>query len=72
MSESLTQTSRILAVLKKRRKVSNFELRTIAWRYPARVLDLKKEGHLIRSIQESRTLWYYLYDGHVDDQEKTV
>lgn len=69
MSEKLTQTAKILNLLKKKGKVSNFELRTIAWRYPARVLDLKHEGHLIRSVQENKTLWYYIYDGQKDDQE---
>ena len=72
MSESLTQTSKILALLKKKRKVSNFELRTIAWRYPARILDLKREGHLIRSVHDTGARWYYIYDGHEDDQEKAA
>lgn len=70
MSESLTQTSKILALLKKKRKVSNFELRTIAWRYPARILNLKQDGYLIRSVHDTGARWYYIYDGHKDDQEK--
>ncbi|MEW1951075.1 helix-turn-helix domain-containing protein [Pseudarthrobacter sp902506025] len=69
MSEKLTHTGKILKLLKAKGKVSNFELRQIAWRYPARVLDLKHEGHLIRSVQENKTLWYYIYDGHEDDQD---
>lgn len=69
MSEKLTHAAKILTLLQKKGKVSNFELRTIAWRYPARVLDLKHEGHLIRSVQENKTLWYYIYDGHEDDEE---
>lgn len=72
MSEKLTQTAKILALLKKKGKVSNFELRTIAWRYPARVRDLKNEGHIIRSVHDTGARWYYIYDGHKDDQETTV
>lgn len=69
MSDKLSHAGKILKLLKEKGKVSNFELRTIAWRYPARVLDLKHEGHLIRSVQENKTLWYYIYDGHEDNQE---
>ena len=72
MSESLTQTSKILALLKRKGKVSNFELRKVAWRYPARILNLKHEGHLIRSIHDTGALWYYIYDGHKDDQEEAA
>jgi hypothetical protein len=44
-------------------KATNLQLRTIAWRYPARILDLKHEGHLIRSIHVKGPVWVYIYDG---------
>ncbi|WP_059387693.1 helix-turn-helix domain-containing protein [Arthrobacter sp. Hiyo1] len=71
MSESLTQTAKILKLLKAKGKVSNFELRKIAWRYPARILDLKHEGHQIRSVHDKGARWFYIYDG-TDGQEPAV
>lgn len=69
MSSTLTQTARILKHLKAKGKVSNFELRKIAWRYPARILDLKHEGHRIRSVHDKGPLWFYIYEGHEDDEK---
>ncbi|BBE45454.1 MULTISPECIES: hypothetical protein [Rhodococcus] len=65
MATKETHTAKILKLLKA--KVSNLELRKVAWRYPARVLDLKHEGHLIRSVHDKGSLWFYIYDGHQDD-----
>jgi len=70
MSESLTQTAKILTLLKDKRRVSNFELRKIAWRYPARILDLKHEGYLISSVHDVGTRWFYIFNGHKDDQNQ--
>ncbi|KSZ59696.1 hypothetical protein Z045_05885 [Rhodococcus pyridinivorans KG-16] len=70
MSTPLSHTARILKLLKARGKVSNFELRKVAWRYPARILDLKKEGHRIRSVHDEGTRWFYIYEGHEDDEEE--
>lgn len=63
-----THTAKILKLLKAKGKVSNLELRKVAWRYPARVLDLKHEGHLIRSVHDKGPLWFYIYDGEQDEQ----
>ncbi|WMM74432.1 hypothetical protein RCF27_09190 [Rhodococcus pyridinivorans] len=67
MSATLSHTARILKLLKAKGKVSNFELRKIAWRYPARILNLKQEGHIIRSVHDKGPLWFYIYEGHEDD-----
>ncbi|WP_215279586.1 MULTISPECIES: helix-turn-helix domain-containing protein [Arthrobacter] len=70
--DKLTQTARILRLLKTKGKVSNFELRKIAWRYPARVLDLKHEGHKIRSVHDTGAKWFYIYDGDEDDGKEAA
>ena len=62
-----SQTARILRLLKKNGKATNLQLRTIAWRYPARILDLKHENHKIRSVHVKGPVWVYIYDG----EEKT-
>ncbi|MBP2522447.1 hypothetical protein BS618_27745 [Rhodococcus erythropolis] len=67
ISNKETHTTKILKLLKSKGKVSNLELRKVAWRYPARVLDLKHEGHLICSVHDKGPLWFYIYDGHQDD-----
>ncbi len=69
MATRETHTAKILKLLKAKAKgkVSNLELRKVAWRYPARVLDLKHEGHLIRSVHDKGPLWFYIYDGQQDD-----
>ncbi|MHD0307516.1 hypothetical protein [Rhodococcus erythropolis] len=68
MATKETHTAKILKLLKTKGKVSNLELRKVAWRYPARVLDLKHEGHLIRSVHDKGPLWFYIYDGEQDKQ----
>lgn len=65
MSEALTQTAKILRLLKAKGRVTNFELRKIAWRYPARILDLKHEGHQIRSVHDKGARWFYNCQGHL-------
>lgn len=67
-----SQTARILRLLKKNGKATNLQLRTIAWRYPARILDLKHEGHLIRSIHVKGPVWVYLYDGEVEQPKSEL
>lgn len=67
-----THIAKILKLLKAKGKVSNYELRNIAWRYPARILNLKQEGHIITSVHDEGTRWYYLYHGHEDDVEEAA
>lgn len=67
-----SQTSRILRLLKKNGKATNIQLRTIAWRYPARILNLKQEGHLIRSIHVKGAVWLYMYDGEAEQPKSEL
>lgn len=68
MATKETHTAKIVKLLKTKGKVSNLELRKVTWRYAARVLDLKHEGHLIRSVHDKGPLWFYIYDGEQDEQ----
>lgn len=44
----IPQTAKILAVLKEKAYVTNVELNRICFRYSARILELRKEGHNIQ------------------------
>ncbi|MCO4274295.1 helix-turn-helix domain-containing protein [Pseudarthrobacter sp. HLT3-5] len=68
MSESLTQTARILKLLKAKGEATNHELNRIAFRYSARIADLRVEGWNILSIREKGGLWRFVLQGHRDDR----
>lgn len=67
MSEKLSQTARILKLLKAQGEASNRELNKICFRYSARLKDLRGEGHDILSVKEKGGLWRFIYKGHRDD-----
>lgn len=71
MSEKLSQTARILNLLKANGEATNAQLNKIAFRYSARLKDLRDEGHDILSIKEKDGLWRFVYKGHAD-QEKAA
>jgi len=71
MSEKLTQTARILNLLKANGEATNAQLNKICFRYSARLKDLRDEGHDILSIKEKDGLWRFVYKGQVD-QEKAA
>lgn len=60
---AMTQTGRILALLKRKGSVTNVELNRICFRYAARIHELRKEQHDILSIQEKPGVWRYFYRG---------
>lgn len=63
MSEKLTQTAKILKLLKEKGSATNVELNKICFRYGGRLYDLRKEGHDIVSIHEKDSVWrFYLKD----------
>ncbi|KUM38984.1 helix-turn-helix domain-containing protein [Arthrobacter sp. EpRS71] len=72
MSESLTQTSRLLKLLKTKGSATNRELNRICFRYGARIHDLRHEGYEIVSEHIKDGLWRFTYKGHRDDQEKAA
>lgn len=51
------QKQNILALLKRKSKVYNSELNKIAFRYSARIEELRKEGYEIETIREGLG-WY--------------
>lgn len=61
MSES--QTARILRLFKERGTLTNKDLNRICYRYSARILELRNEGHLIVSNHIKDSLWEYVYKG---------
>lgn len=63
-----SQAARILKLLKSKGQATNRELNRIAFRYSARVADLRREGHNIVSVREKDGLWRFVYKGHRDDE----
>lgn len=55
-----SQTARILRLLKKHGDLTNRDLNRIAYRYSARILELRNEGHKIVSVHEKDSLWRYV------------
>lgn len=57
----MTQTERIYKLLKKRPKsgVTNYELNKIAFRYAARIHEMRKDGLPISIIHVKDSLWIY-------------
>ncbi|MDR6794202.1 hypothetical protein J2X12_003469 [Pseudarthrobacter oxydans] len=72
MSESLTQTARILKPLKTNGSATNRELNRICFRFSARIHDLRREGWDILSVREKDGLWVFYLKGHRDDQGKAA
>lgn len=59
-----SQTARILDRLKTKGRVTNAELNHIAFRYSARIAELRKEGHIIVTNRKGNDgLFEYIYKG---------
>lgn len=56
-----TQTEKILALLKEAgdHGVSNIDLNKIAFRYSARLHDLRKDGHIIKATHLKDSYWNF-------------
>ena len=64
----MSQTGRILKHLKEHGHITNVEMWNMnIQRGSERIRELKKEGYLITSTQYSKTVWAYVYKGHIDD-----
>ncbi len=63
MTAGMTQTARILRLLKSKRSVTNRELNRICFRYGARIHELRQEGHKIVSVHVKDGLWRFVYKG---------
>lgn len=69
LHDKFAQTARILRLLKTKKTVTNFELNNIAFRYSARIKDLRDEGHRIVSTHITGSQWTFTYLGHEDDDD---
>ena len=58
-----TQTAKIIRLLKANGKATNKELNRICFRYGARIYDLRKKGHIIKSNHIKDSLWEFVYFG---------
>lgn len=58
-----SQAARILKLLQQKRSVTNTELNGIAFRYGARIFDLRKQGYKIISSQVKKGVWVFTYVG---------
>lgn len=65
----LSQTARILQLLKAKGRVTNVELNRICFRYSARISDLRREGHIIVSNRVRQGVWEFTYRAERDGQE---
>jgi hypothetical protein len=64
-----SQTHRILKLLKAKGSVTNIELNRVCFRYGARLLELRREGHDILTVQEARGKFRYFYRGYVPRED---
>ena len=58
--EKLTQTAKILKLLKENGEATNYELAKICLRYSARLHDLRSEGHTIISEHVKGSKWRFV------------
>lgn len=58
---SPSQTTRILRLLKRQGSATNLELNPIAYRYSARIAELRKEGHSIVTDRLKEGVFRYTY-----------
>lgn len=72
MGKALSNTARILKLLKANGSATNRELNTICFRYGARLHELRQEGHLIATEQLKDGLFRFVYNGHTDDEQEVV
>lgn len=62
-----TQTAKILRLLKKHGELTNYQLNRIAFRYSARLYELRREGHVILTVCEKGSLRRFIYKGDGED-----
>lgn len=58
--------ARILKLLQKQGSATNRQLNVIAFRFGARIHDLRREGHIIRTEREHDGLFRFYYVGPRD------
>lgn len=71
-AQHISKTAKILRLLKDKRVATNKELNLLAFRYSARIHELRREGHIIVSEHVGDGLWLYHYEGERDDNRTTL
>lgn len=61
--EKVSQTARILRLLKANGRATNKELNKICFRYGARIFELRREGHVIVTNRIKDGLFEFVYMG---------
>lgn len=59
MEKKVSQTTKILRLLKSKRTVTNVELNRICFRYTARIHELRKDGYNIQRQYEKPGVFKY-------------
>lgn len=59
----ISQKDRILNLLKANDTATSRDLNNICYRYSARILDLRRDGHIIESKQVRKGFWTFRYIG---------
>jgi len=60
----ISQTTKILRLLKEQGEATNVELNRICFRYGARIYELRREGHEILTVRESGGIFRFIYKGN--------
>lgn len=70
----MNQATKILNLLKQRGEAgaTNIELNSIAFRYGARIADLRQAGHQIQSIKLKGSKWKFVLIEPIRRAEPTV
>ena len=68
--KTMSKTQQVLARLRQDRVVSNVELNKICFRYSDQIFRLRREGYIIGKEHVKDYQWNYIFNGHVDDNEK--
>lgn len=68
MATRESKTARVLKKLQKKKRVTNRELNKICFRYGSSIHELRKEGHIIKTVRINNDgLYEYIYLG--EDEE---
>ena len=68
----ISQKERILELLRQKQFVTTNELRRVGgFRYPARLCNLRDEGHVIEKRNKLKDGWEYTYGGLGEKRVKT-
>lgn len=71
MGKALTNTAKILKLLKTKGSATNRELNTVGgFRYGARLHELRQEGHIIVTERVHEGLYRFIYKGEDGDTDE--